>query len=198
LTADEELNILEDNVRRLKIEFDTYFGGGSKKPPSDLEWRVSSVIKRLSDGRNLNFAQRFRFNSITQKYAVFNALWQQKLRIKEEGYRRPQDAVLGIQGVRVMEDEKKAVAPEVYDLDEPQPVRAHFTDPDAEKEKVKALYEAMSEAQRQSGKKAGSFESFQQFLKKKTEQIRKEQQCAGVEYSVEMENGQAKLKAKAK
>ena len=44
---------------------------------------------------------------------------------------------------------------------------------------------------------AGSFESFQSFVKRKTEQIRKEQKCSFVEYSVEVEKGQVKLKAKA-
>src|SRR5437868_3993573 len=37
VTVDEELSILDDNVRRLKIEYDIFFGGGSKKPPADLE-----------------------------------------------------------------------------------------------------------------------------------------------------------------
>ena len=40
MTVDEELNLLEDNMRRLKVEYDVFFGGGSKKPPADTEWRV--------------------------------------------------------------------------------------------------------------------------------------------------------------
>ena len=86
--------LLDESVRRLKIEYDVYFGGGSKKPPADTEWRVKSLMQKYSDNAKLNYAQRFRYNSITQKYALFNNLWQQKLRVKEEGYRRPQDARL--------------------------------------------------------------------------------------------------------
>src|SRR5207302_4158199 len=96
VTVDEELSLLEESVRRLKIEYDVYFGGGAKKPPADTEWRVQSLVKKFSDGHRLSFAQRFKYNSIVQKYSLFNALWQQKLKIKEEGYRRPQDARLGI------------------------------------------------------------------------------------------------------
>ena len=106
LTIDDELNQLDDGVRRLKIEFDVFFGGGSKKPPTELEWRVQSLMKRCSDGRRMTYSQRFKFSAIQQKYAVYNSLWQQKLRIKEEGYRRPQDALLAIQGVRSFEDDK--------------------------------------------------------------------------------------------
>jgi hypothetical protein len=35
-------------------------------------------------------------------------------------------------------------------------------------------------------------------VQKKTEQIRKQYGCEAVEYTVEMQNGQVKLKAKAK
>src|SRR5579863_2034253 len=93
VTVDEELTLLEESLRRLKIEYDVYFGGGAKKPPADTDWRVQSIIKKFNDGHRLSFAQRFKYNGLVQKYALFNGLWQQKLRIKEEGYRRPQDAV---------------------------------------------------------------------------------------------------------
>src|SRR4051812_44650414 len=110
LTVDEELNVLDENIRRLKIEYDVYFGGGSKKPPADTEWRVQSLLKKYSDSAKMNFAQRFRYNSIAQKYAIFSDLWRQKLKIKEEGYRRPQDKVLAIQGMRVEEEKEAAEA----------------------------------------------------------------------------------------
>ena len=45
---------------------------------------------------------------------------------------------------------------------------------------------------------AGSFESFQKFVKQKTEQLRKDYGSVAVEYAVEVENGQVRLKAKAK
>lgn len=195
LTIDEELNQLEDSVRRLKIEYDIFFGGGAKKPPTDLEWRVQSLLKKYSDGRRLSYGQRFKFSSVQQKYAVYNSLWQQKLRIKEEGYRRPQDALLAIQGLRDFEDE----APEVIEISKPEPFRITCSDVDAEKNKVKALYDAMAEARKQHKAKApaGNFESFQQFVKKKTEQLRREYGTSIVEYSVEVEKGQVRLKARA-
>jgi hypothetical protein len=196
VTIDEELNQLEDNVRRLKIEYDIFFGGGSKKPPAELEWRVQTLMKKYSDGRRMNFGQRFKFSSIQQKYAVYNSLWQQKLRIKEEGYRRPQDALLAIQGVRQFEDQ----AGEPIDISEPEPFRVSCTDVEKEVGKIKALYDAMVKAGKESKAKApaGSFESFQKFVRKKTEQLSKDFGASAVEYAVEVAEGQVRLKAKAK
>lgn len=195
MAADEELSMLEDLVRRLKVEYDIYFGGGSKKPPQDLEWKVKFQFKKLSDGVRLNSGQRFRFNTVQQRYALYNALWQQKLQIKEEGYRRPQDAMLGIQGLR---DEQ---------VHEAELARKHprkegvftVTDTSAEAPKVEALFAALSEARRKAGgKDSASLESFKKFVEQKTAQLRKEYKCQTVEYSVEVLDGQVKLKAKPK
>lgn len=199
MTVDEELNLLDESVRRLKIEYDVYFGGGSKKPPADTDWRVQNLIKKYQDGHKMNFAQRFRYNTIVQRYALFSDLWRQKLKIKEEGYRRPQDAVLGIAGMRE-EEEKEAAAALSSEEGVERPFVAHFSDPDAEHERVQQLYQAMITAKQKVGEAppAGDINSFKQFVKKKTEQLRKDYGCHAVEYSVELENGQVKLKAKAK
>ena len=82
MTVDEELKLLEDNIRRLKIEYDIFFGGGSKKPPTDLDWRVQSTLKKFSDSQRLSFAQRFKFNTIQQKYAIYSDLWRKKVSIR--------------------------------------------------------------------------------------------------------------------
>jgi hypothetical protein len=199
VTVDEELNVLDENIRRLKIEYDVYFGGGSKKPPADTEWRVQSLLKKYSDSAKMNFAQRFRYNSIAQKYAIFSDLWRQKLKIKEEGYRRPQDKVLAIQGMRAEEEKEAAKALESGAVGE-KPYTANFSNVDSEHDQVKALFDAMIAAKAKLGEKspAGSVDSFKAFVKKKTEQIRKDYGCHAVEYSVETENGQVRLKAKAK
>ena len=203
MTIDEELSQLEDSVRRLKIEYDIYFGGGSKKPPADLEWRVQSLIKKYSDGHKMSFPQRFRYNTITQRFALFSDLWRQKMKIKEEGYRRPQDALLGVQGVRTAEERaaEQALEGQPPAAGEAKPFTVHCSDADAEHDKVQSLFNAMIEARKatgDAGAASANFDSFKAFVKKKTDQIRKDFGCHAVEYSVELEGGQVRLKAKAK
>ena len=198
MTIDEELNSLEDNVRRLKIEYDVYFGGGTKRPPADTDWRVQQILKKYADNGKLSYPQRFRFNAIQQRYAKFTELWRQKLKIKEEGYRRPQDAVLGIVGMRRQEEHAAAAALGAEEKD--RPFRIACSDPDAEPDAIHALYNALMDARRLVGQPVdpNGFESFKRFVAGKTEQIRKEYHCKAVEYSVELKDGQVKLKAKAR
>jgi hypothetical protein len=148
----------------------------------------------------MNFGQRFRYNSIQQRYALQNALWQQKLQIKEEGYRRPQDAMLGIQGLR---DEQQHEAELARKHQAVAKMNGQFSiacsDPDAESSQVEALFQALGSARRQTGdKNAPNLDSFKKFVRQKTEQLRKEYACKAVEYSVEVQDGQVKLKAKPK
>lgn len=200
MTIDEELDLLENSLRRLKIEYDVYFGGGSKKPPNDTLWRVQSLIKKFSDSQKLNFSQRFKFNTLTQKYAIFSDLWRQKLKIKEEGYRRPQDALLAIAGLR-HEEEKAAQAAlgGAAAADEPDYSRIACSDVEQQAELVRAFYDRMMTEKQKVGEQAGApYESFASFLKKKTEQIRRDFKCDAVEYSLEVQGNQVKLKAKPK
>ncbi len=98
VTTDEELNVLDSQLRRLKIEYEIFFSNPNKRPPSDIEWKVLSLLRKFSDGGGrMNFSQRYRYNEMAQRYAIYSDLWRKKSRIREEGYRRPQDALLSVQ-----------------------------------------------------------------------------------------------------
>jgi hypothetical protein len=214
LTIDEELTVLESQLRRLKIEYEVYFSNPTKKPPTDIEWKVLSMLRKFSDGARLSFAQRFRYNEMAQRYAIYSDLWRKKSRIREEGYRRPQDALLSVQGVRPEnhEPERRAVygvspaavaavaaatAPAMAAMD--APITVQCSDARTEQDRVVKLYHALTEAKKKAGESvSGNLDSFTSFVQKKTDQIRKEYGCPSVEYTVEMQNGQVRLKAKAK
>ncbi len=212
MTVDEELNLLESQLRRLKIEYEVYFSNPTKKPPTDIEWKVLSLLRKFSDGGRMNFSQRFRYNEMAQRYAIYSDLWRKKGRIREEGYRRPQDALLSVQGVRP-EDHQPQHHP-VYGLShaasgaaagtaaakaQDGPLTIQCSDAQAESEKVQALYRALADAKTHSGEvQTGNFDSFQAFVQKKTAQIRKQYGCSAVEYSVDTRDGQVRLKVKPK
>ena len=207
VTTDEELNVLDSQLRRLKIEYEIFFSNPQKRPPTDIEWKVLALLRKFSDGGRMNFSQRYRYNEMAQRYAVYSDLWRKKSRIREEGYRRPQDALLSVQGVRVAEDEHKSQHHPVYGVSHAaaaaagassQPFTLHSVDQE-EREQVERLYNTLVAAKKKAGENvSGGIDSFTAFVQKKTEQIRKQYKCENVEYSVEIANGHVKLKAKAK
>src|SRR5260370_11133016 len=85
-TIDEDLGQFERDIRQLKIEYDQYFGGGRKRPPTEIEWRIDILVKRYAErGGELKFAQRFRFNNLSQTYAKYKDIFRKKTAQKEEG-----------------------------------------------------------------------------------------------------------------
>ena len=209
MTTDEELNLLEQQLRRLKIEYEIYFSNPAKKPPTDVEWKVLSLLRKFSDGGRMNFSQRYRYNELAQRYAIYSDLWRKKGRIREEGYRRPQDALLSVQGVRPSEEHESqhhqaygvshSAAAAAPAKNPSGPLTVQCSDPHTERDKVENLYKALAEAKKKSGEaETGTFDSFRSFVEKKTKQIRKQYGCAAVEFSVETTDGQVRLKAKAK
>jgi len=79
VTTEDRLARLEEDIRRLKVEFDVFFNGGSKRPPYDTKLRVESHLKQMGDDRTLNFAQRYHYNSLATRYASFRAMWRRSL-----------------------------------------------------------------------------------------------------------------------
>ena len=199
MTIDEELNQLDTLLRRLKIEYEVYFNNPAKRPPADLEWKAVALLRKHSDGGRMNFSQRFRYNEMAQRYAIYSDLWRKKSRIREEGYRRPQDALLSVQGVRSAE-EHAPQRPTVYGVAKNSSgFTIECSDADSQTEQVERLYNALVAAKKKSGEAVtGNLSSFSSFVRNKTSQIRKQYACEAVEYSVELQDGQVKLKAKAK
>jgi hypothetical protein len=214
VTTDEELTVLETQLRRLKIEYEVFFSNPTKRPPTDVEWKVLSLLRKFSDGGRMSFSQRFRYNEMAQRYAIYSDLWRKKSRIREEGYRRPQDALLAVQGVRPDVEEHKPHHNPVYGLSHtataaaaataeapatPQPVTLHSAADKVEREQVERLFNTLVAAKKKAGEKvSGNLDSFSTFVQKKSEEIRKQYGCQDVEFSVELAGGQVKLKAKAK
>jgi hypothetical protein len=81
---DQQLVRLEDDVRRLKIEFDIFFNGGNKRAPHEMRGRVEANIKRVADNRNLSYAQRYLFNSVVSRYTAYRELWRRMLKQRNE------------------------------------------------------------------------------------------------------------------
>ena len=210
------MNLLDQQLRRLKIEYEIFFSNPTKRPPTDIEWKVLALLRKFSDGVRMSFQQRYRYNEMAQRYAVQSDLWRKKMRIREEGYRRPYDAMLSVQGVRDGEG-RESKHHQAYGLSRTaqsadaeaaaagtnegpdQPFSVLCSGASTERQQVESLYKALTEAKQKSGEKvSGNLDSFATFVRKKTSELRQKHGCDTVEYSIEMQSGQVRLKAKAK
>lgn len=181
VSIDEQLTRLEEEIRRLKIEFDIYFNGGAVKPPHDTKYRVESLVKRLYDARGMTFGQRFRYNSLVARFNVYKELWRRNIKEREEGGGPQREPVVVASATPAFESTVVRCA-----------------DPYAEPEKVRELYDSLVHAKRQCGERLGdiSLERFEKMIDGQMRQIKEKLKCEAVEFTVEVADGNVKFKAK--
>jgi hypothetical protein len=197
-TIEEDLSQLERDIRQLKIEYEQYFGGGKARPPSDIEWRIDTLLKRYSDrGVQMNYSQRFRYGNLAQMYSKFREVFRKRLKQKEEG------TVQRHFGAAAREiEEQRALRRAEAEKSKPVqfPFAVSWRDPDHEKKKVEQLFAAFRDAKAQVGEDTEplTMDAFQRFVRQKTDQLKKQQDAHEVEYVVSVEGKHARLKARVK
>lgn len=210
-TIDEDLSQLERDIRQLKIEYDMFFGGGRKRPPTEVEWRIELLIKRYSErGGDMKFAQRFRFNNLSQTYAKYKDMFRKRMAQREEGIvqRHFGAAAKAIEAERAKTQiaaagaaspAEQAAKPAAAAL-ESQSFRMVCSEPEKETQKVDQLFEAFVQAKKQAGEETEKLtrSGFNEFVRKKTKDLQSKKNCRDVEYVVETVDGQVKLKALVK
>ena len=202
-TIDEELAGLERDIRQLKIEYDMYFGGGRKRPPTEIEWRIDQVVRRYSErGGDLKYGQRFRFSNLSQTYAKYKDMFRKRLAQREEGkvQRHFGAAAKAIEAERAKAQPAPQEAPATTGAEEAKEFRMVCSEPEKETEKVDKLYEAFLSAKQTAGEETAKLTraGFNEFVRKKTKDLQKQKQCRDVEYVVEIVEGAVKLKALVK
>ena len=184
-TPDQQLTRLEDDIRHLRIEFDIFFNGGAKRPPYDTKGRVETLLKRLGDDRTLNYAQRYRYNSLAARYNAFRDLWRRTMQGREEG----RDQASAARANAKRETTKRGI----------EPVSFICLDAHHEVEVVKNLYTSFIEAKRHCGEPTEdlSFPKFHRLIASKADGIKQQRGCERVRFSVVVENGHVSFKARA-
>ena len=181
-TVEDRLVRLEEDIRRLKIEFDIYFNGGSKRPPYDTKMRLESHLKRLGDDRSLSFAQRYHYNSLATRYASFRELWRRTLQGREEG-----------------RDIAAAARASSYEAGPFTRSEFSCTDVRHDVRTVKGVYDALMQAKRRCGEKSTnlSFAKFHRLVLEHSDSLKEKTGTERVRFSVDVENGHVTFKAKA-
>lgn len=179
-TVEQQLTRVEEDIRRLKIEFDIYFNGAAKRPPYDTKLRVESQLKRLGDDRTLNFAQRYQLSSLQTRYASFRELWRRMMQDREEG---------------------RGTAAARAALHQPsQFIKTEFSCLDVrhDVETVKGVYDALMEAKRSCGENSHdlSFARFHRLVMERTDTLKQQSGENRVVFSVDVDNGHVSFKAK--
>lgn len=175
---------LEEDIRKLKVEFDIFFNGGAKRPPYDTKNRVEVLVKRIADERKLTYAQRYQYNTLVARYTAFKELWRRTMQGREEGRDNFAASREALKRAReVHENNYVFVCKDVRE----------------ERETVQTVYETLVMAKEKCGEPTNdmNFQSFHQFLATKADTIKNQLKCENIQFSVSIVEGKVAFKAKA-
>jgi hypothetical protein len=193
IKQDEELDKLEEDIRRLKNKYDQFFTGIIKVPPSFERHQVEAFIHEMNKQKMRDNTRRFRFNTILSRFNQYREMWGRKMREREEGpldFRRRQAAMSGPQPAAPPPSEARrgtSSAPDPY---------VRMT-PGANGEQIRRLYDEIQREHRKLGRPPNvTIDQLTAMVQKQTDTIRQKYHVNTVAFRVETVDGKVKLKAK--
>jgi hypothetical protein len=183
---DDDLDNLDEWIRRLRVEYDIFFNGHRKKPPEDLKARVEKLVKKLAEV-NMSFSQRFRYNTLVGRFYVYRDHWRRLLADREQGLdpRNPSAAA-------------SAPAQAGGQPDSSQEIQVSISDPASDAEKIRQLYTWLNDmrSQRQEALPQISYQQFEKYVSAQTTGIKQRFGCTSVVFRVFLEEDAIKFTAR--
>jgi len=179
----EELKILDSRVTSLRLEYEQYFMGTRPRVPVVNRSEVQKAVVRLANTAIKNTADRFKFNSINQRFMTFKRQWDDTLRRIENGtYKRHVFKAN-------LHDRTRA---------DPLPPAAAGGSKRAESKK-EDLFTSYLAAAKSCGQDVSGLtpEKLQNAIQKQEAAVKKKLGVDKVRFRVEVEGGKVKLKAAA-
>ena len=197
MATEDDLDLLERSIRLLQIDWEKFFSGVEKKPPTDLKARVEALVRKYAYSEIRNNGERFRYQSLASRYNTFAELWAKRMRALEEG--RP----AGLHGTRVPHVPSPPPPPPTT----PAAASAAARDaagneyrvqhPEKDAAAVRDLYQQFVEARRSTGETgAVKFENFQKLITQQASRILAEKGAKAVDFRLETKDGKVSLKAR--
>lgn len=197
IKQDDELDKLEEDIRKLKNKYDQFFTGIMKYPPMQDRRNIEVYIYELGKLKMRDNARRYRFNNLLTRYNQYREMWARKMREREEGpldFRRRQ---------AMMSAPSEVTPPPPPPVPERSPVTSARPDPyvrvapGSNGEAVQRLYDQIEHEHLKLGKLPPiTLEQLGQMVQKQSDVVRSRYHVDSVAFRVETVDGKVKLKAK--
>ncbi|MEO7133559.1 MAG: MXAN_5187 C-terminal domain-containing protein [Vicinamibacterales bacterium] len=186
---DQQMRQLETEIRRLEAEFNMFFAGRLPRPPAETRARVAALVKKHDQTFIRNTADRFRFESLQNRYSKFIELVERQMTNRELG--RP------VAGVRRVEEPPppRRADPKKAPQAEPGMLRfARDQQLSAQSELVKKLFDQLADAKKQVGESPVAIERLAALVRAQVDKFA----AVGkdVTFKVAMKDGKVSLTAK--
>ena len=198
IKQDEELDKLEEDIRKLKNKYDQFFSGIMKMPPRHERHLLEVYIFELGKMKMRENARRFRYNQLLSRYNQYREMWGRKMREREEGpldFRRRKAALSEPAHPRAPYIPAPLPMPRVTSAAaDPYVVKMM---PGSNGDEIRKLYTAIEREHVKLGRLPSiTFEQLTAMIQKQSDLVRERYHVNAVGFRVDVVDGKIKLKAK--
>ena len=183
--VDEELDELDQGLKRLRVEYDQFFLGILKRPPEVLQGRMQKIIVKYANQILRKTHQKFRFNQLNSKFQIYRQQWGRTIRQIESGTYR------GHRFKAKLHERERGLSPEA------ETPRAEASEPAAKASPMDQLYDALVAARKRAGESGPDPDRAKlgELVRKQTAALRAKHPGAKVRFRVAVDGKRAKLVA---
>ncbi len=179
------MQLLDAEIRRLEAEYNMFFAGRLPRLPWETRTKVEALVKKHDRSFIRNTADRFRFETMQNRYAKFCELWERQLSQMEGGRSR--------RGAKPPPEPRRAEKAEAADAE--RVVRfSSGRDLAADAERVKDLYEKLAAVKQAAGEATVPIERVAALVKAQVEKYAAE--GSEVAFRVALKDGKVSLTVK--
>ena len=182
--TDEDLDALDHDLKRLRVEYDQYFLGILKRPPEVLQGRVPKLIVKYSNQTLRKTYHKFRFNQLNSKFQIYRQQWGRTMRQIEQGTYK------GHLFRAKLHERERGISDAT-----PSPQKA--PPPQERPGAIDKLFDAFTAARQRVGDKSAAPDraKLAEIVKKQTAALKQKHPGAKVKFKVAIEGNKAKLVA---
>ena len=181
--VEEDLVLLDNRLKQLRLEYEQYFLGARKREPQLLRGDVQKIISYYANVPIRNTGHRFKFNNLRARFFAFKRHW-------DETQRRIEDGTYERHRFQAELHERERAAKSAPRGSETAPETPNDLD---------RLFAAWVDARAATGQPTAGLtrEKLKTQLEQQARSIRERFGAEDVRFRVVVEDGRAKLKASA-
>ncbi|MGH9885187.1 MAG: MXAN_5187 C-terminal domain-containing protein [bacterium] len=187
--VDEELDELDQGLKRLRVEYDQFFLGLIKRPPEVLQGRIQKIIIKYANETLRKTHQKFRFNQLNSKFQIYRQQWGRTMRQIESGTYK------GHRFKAKLHERERGLVGDDATLGAVKPPEKSA--PSGKPAPMDQLYDALLKARKRAGESGPDPDraKLSELVKKQTAALRAKHPGAKVRFRVAVDGKRAKLVA---
>jgi len=194
IKQDDELDKLEEDIRKIKNKYDQFFSGIQRLPPMHERRLLEVYIYELGKQKMRDNTRRFRYSQLLTRYNQLRELWGRKMREREEG---PVDFRRRAAALREPAPPMPPPIAPTPRVTSAKPDPYVTVTPGSNGEEIQRLFGEIEKEQIKLGRLSNiTIEQLKSMVQKQSDLVRAKYHVAAVAFRVDVVDGKVKLKAK--